>query len=206
MFAGIDSLIGLVIFLLISVIASWLQKKARSGEEENMPAPPPRRRQRPAGAPAPSPTQPQPKPISWEEELKRLLGDQLPEAQPAPPPPPVLVESRRPSAPPPPPPLPQEFSESTYTAEKNPVEVTFRPLPALTESVQAYEQASSLEHKVEARLREVTRKPVALTHVFHRKVSQEATEAVALVRHPKSLRSAVLASVILGPPRALAEP
>ncbi len=202
MFAGIDSLLGLLIFVIISLLAGWLQKKQRRGQEEEpeeTPWPPPKRRSQ--GAPPPLP-RPEQQPMSWEEELKRLLDGQ-PASPPPPPPPPVVVRSE--PAYPTPPPLPEEFSESTYTAQRSPVEVSFKPLAGLTESPQAYEKAASLEEKVQQHLRDVTTHRVGTTQVARKPLSANAREAVALVRKPDSLRSAVLASIILGPPRSLSE-
>jgi hypothetical protein len=195
MFAGIESLIGLLVFVVISVLASWLQKKQQSQQEP--PSLPPRR---PRGQSTPPPRHPQPapQPVSWEEELKRLLEGQTAEPPP-PPPPPIVVPHRQPA---PPPSLPRE---SAHPIEHSPVEVTFKALPGLTESTLAYAEASTLEEKVQQHLRDVTRRPVAMTHVQHKASSREAAEALNLVRNPKSVRSAILASIILGPPRALAE-
>lgn len=205
MFAGIESLLGVLIFILISVLASWLQKKQRQEHEEGGPSGPTRK---PAGrtgpTPATTPGRPEPEQLSWEEELKRLLGGTLETPAPPPPPPPVLTRPRQPERPAPPP-LVHETTPGPVLPEHNPVEVSFKALPTLTESVHAYQEASGLDDKVKLHLSEVTRKRVGLTSVHHRPSSREATEAMALVRNPTSVRSAVLASIILGPPRSLAE-
>jgi hypothetical protein len=204
MFAGIDSFWGVLIFIVISIIASWMQKKQQQGRNEGeQPAPPPLPRRK--RAPGPTPTQPaEPQPLSWEEELKRLLDGSL--AEPPPPPaapPPIIAETRRPVPPPPPP--PREFTESTYEVTRSPVEVSFKPLPPLTESVHAYADASSLEQKVGQHMRDVTHHPIKLTHAQQRPVSQSRGQARALLGNRESLRTAILASVVLGPPRALAD-
>ena len=215
MFAGIDSLIGLLIFVAISIVASWLQKRQRGGQDQEPPAPPPPRPHRADGTAPPPIQHPSQKPVSWEEELKRLLEGQLPETEPAPRPlPPVIVQTPR-QAPPPihaaPTPPPEHVHKSVFDVleERNPVDVDmdpgFRPLPGLTESDQAYQQASQLDRTVEQDLQEVTRHPVGSTHVPHKAATPEASAALALLRNPKSARSAMLVSVILGPPRALAD-
>ena len=93
--------------------------------------------------------------------------------------------------------------------ERNPTEVSvepsFRHLPGLSQSAKVHQDASQLDHKVEAHLRSVTQRPVGSTSVQHRAATPEASAALALVRNPKSIRSALLASIILGPPRALSE-
>jgi hypothetical protein len=199
MFAGIDSLIGLLIFVLISVLASWLQKKQRT-EEQAPPTLP--RRPRAQGAPAPGREEPARQKVDWEEELKRLLEGEP--AEPPPPPPPPIVVVSQPRQPAPPPLLRQAETVPT-SPEHSPVEVTFTPLPGLTESAQAYAEASTLEEKVQQHLRQVTQKPVAMTHVQHREPSRAAQDALTLLRDRRSVRSAVMASVVLGPPRALAD-
>jgi hypothetical protein len=216
MFAAIDSLLGLIIFLAISVVASWLQKKQRRGEGEEAP-PAPSRQPREAGPP--DLAQPAPhKPVSWEEELKRLLEGQLgqPEPTPQPPPPVILPMPRRaPTTPPPLPasqaPPPRHLHRSVFEVaeEQNPTDVDVSPrfhaLPTLTESALTHEQASQLGRTVEEHLRQVTERPVGATSVHRRAASPEAAAALALLRNPKSARSAILVSLILGPPRALAE-
>jgi hypothetical protein len=215
MFAAIDSLIGLLIFVLISVVAGWLQKKQRKEQEEQGPAPPPR--PRPTGAPMPPPGQHStPKPLSWEEELKRLLEGNLPESEPPPAPPPPIVVQRPHRAPPPPipaapPPLPQHTHKSVFDVveESNPAEVSvepvFHPLPDLSESLLAHQRASQLEQQVQEHLRLVTQHPVRSAGLPHRAATPEATAALSLLRSPKSARTAVLAALILGPPRALSD-
>jgi hypothetical protein len=212
MFAGIESLIGLLVFVGISILASWLQKKQRQ-QGEDVPAPPPRR-PRGTGAPVPPSAPPPQKPLSWEEELKKLLEGHLPQEEPPPaPPPPIIVQAPRrtpPAIPTEPAPEPRRHkSVFEVTEERNPtelsVEPTFQHLPGLSQSAQVHQEASQLDDKVQAHLRAVTQRPVGSTHVQHRAATPEASAALALVRNPKSIRSALLASIILGPPRALSE-
>jgi hypothetical protein len=94
------------------------------------------------------------------------------------------------------------MSEETPATELD-VDPSFHPLPAFAESVQAYERTSHQDRKVEARLREAAPHPVGMTSVPHRGGTPEASAVLALLRNPHSARSAILASVILGPPKAL---
>jgi hypothetical protein len=207
MLARIDnSLLLLLIFVAVSIISSWLQKKQKGQQDEEEEAQPPKRRPHGPSAPPPPPVgRPVPRPRSWEEELKRLLEGQI-EEPPAPPPPPTpVVVQPRPPAPRVPPPLPARTAESPRPAEHSPVEVTFQALPGLTQATHAYAEASTMEEKVQQHLREVTQKPVGLTKVLHRASTAEATGARALIRDRHSVRSALLASIILGPPRGLSE-
>ena len=213
MFAAIEfKLLILIVFVIISALSSWLKKKQGGEQEEGEPTSP-TRRPRSASAPPP-PAPPAGKPVSWEEELRRLLQGEIPGTQPAPPPPIVIQQPRHPAPPPiaesAPPPL-RHVHKSVFDVieERSPMDVDVQPsfhaLPALTESVQAYQQASHLDQEVERHLREVTQRPIGLTTVHRKGVTPEASAALALVRNPKSMRTAILASIIIGPPRALAE-
>lgn len=210
MLAGVDSLVGLIIFAVITMIASWLKKKQGEGTDDSS-APPPRR-SRTMDMPAPPPLDEPAQPVSWEAELRRLLQGETAET-PTAPPPPVVYEARRPAPPQfpqaEPPPLPEHRDVFEVIEEPNPMNVDvqprFQPLPTLTESVQAYQQASQLDRKVQDHLREVTQRPVGSTGVLRKGATPEATAALALVRSRHSVRAALLASVILGPPKALAE-
>lgn len=72
------------------------------------------------------------------------------------------------------------------------------------ESAAAYQRATELEQKVASRMEEVTHKPVQLTSVQDfKKRSVEIEQVVALLRKPQTARQGIIASVILGPPRAL---
>lgn len=209
MLAAIElKLILLLVFVIISALSSWMKKK-QNREEEERPAPP-ARRPRPASIPPSEPRSGSPKPMSWEEELRRLLEGEVP-ATPSAPPPPVVVQSRHPAPPPPLPEAAQHKHRSVFevTEESSPMDVDvqphFQPLRTLSESVQAYEQASHLDRKVQAHLREVTERPIGTTSVQRKGSTSEAAAALALLRNPKSVRSAILVSMILGPPKALAD-
>jgi hypothetical protein len=197
MLADISGLIGLIIFVVIAIVSALLKRK----EEEPFELPPelkPRRDQ-------PPPQQPPPVARRWEEELRELLGD-----RPAPPP---IVRQQ------PPPPMPRtvrpepaheflseseephiEVSERT----KNPrIEPTFQSFGGMAESGSRYSDASHLQERVTQHLAGVTRHRVGTTSVLRRETSADARELASMLRHPQTIRRAMLASIILGPPRAL---
>jgi hypothetical protein len=74
---------------------------------------------------------------------------------------------------------------------------------ALAESKAAYSRASELSTKVAAHMDQVPGKRVGLTVVERAARSQDVAEVLTLFRNAKSARQAVLASVILNPPKAL---
>jgi hypothetical protein len=86
------------------------------------------------------------------------------------------------------------------------VEVTSQQLGSLSESKQAYARASQLDQTAAARIERVPGQHVQLTAVIRRAASPEITQVISFFKSARAARQAVIASVIFGPPRALAEP
>ena len=90
--------------------------------------------------------------------------------------------------------------------ENTPVEVLAHK-SALTEfnaSTRSYEQASQLSQRVAAHMHGVGHQAVGLTSPQTiKRMWPEVAETVALFRNAKTVRQAVVASLILGPPKAL---
>jgi len=77
-------------------------------------------------------------------------------------------------------------------------------LAGLTVSGQSYQQASQLDEQVAARLRGISQQVQRHAIVPQIKAgSRDISRALALIRTRSSLRSVIMASVILGPPKAL---
>ncbi|HTD68502.1 MAG TPA: hypothetical protein VK846_18425 [Candidatus Limnocylindria bacterium] len=186
------SIIGIIIVVVVWVL-SWLFKKK---EESQFELPPELKSQREKASPPPAAR-------SWEEELRRILED-----RPAPAPPPPLV---REVSPPPrvytPPPPPLEVDEPhiqvTFPTLQPRIERTFQPLQGLTEAAHRYGQALSLEERVSRHMGNVTTHRVGTTSVLRRELSPGVRDVLQGLRTPSGVRSAVIAQVILGPPRAL---
>ena len=192
---------GLIKFAIIVAIAigstifNWMKKRAEIEQQRRQPPPP---------------DAPPPKQTNWEEELRRVLAGEEPSA-PAPPPIPPPVPVMRPVvvAPPArpialasprprplPPPRPVEINEEDVGLPVH--------MPTLAESAQAYLRASQLESKVAAHMGQIDdqvrqHKLAKIT----KPVSPEIRQALSLLRDRPSVRSALIASVILGPPRGL---
>jgi hypothetical protein len=193
MFFAEISVIGIVIAVIVAAISMLFKKK----EEEPFELPPelkPRRDK---------PPQP-PRAGNWEDELRRVL-----EQRPAPPPivrevPPPIY---RPAAPPPP--LPNEMEEGieiNLPVPQPQIEPTFQPLAGLSESTQRYAAASSLQQRVQQHLHDVTTHRVGSTMTSTATqpgVAPQFRELVDAFRTPGGARSAIIASVIFGPPRGL---
>jgi len=212
--AGFDSLIYIIIFLAFGAISNWLKRKQQGGgdgspETEEIP-PVVRRRQTSPTPPPPPPSNPE----NWEEELRRLLGGEPVIAPPPPLLPPPPVPPARPARPFAPAPVMAEEMEPIQTATLRRAEERvqhalderpFQPLPVLAEATPAFVQASQLDERMSQQLREVTRHAVGTTCVLRKATTPTAAEALALVRNPRAIRSALVASIILGPPKSLAE-
>lgn len=202
----------MLVIVALTALSNWLQKRSQtqggnsSGGGKNQPPPPrpPRRDVHPSEAPPPAsePTSG----MDWEKELRRLFDG---ESSPAPPPsapPPVIVQKPAPtSAPPPiftpaplaPPPLPR-----TTASDEGP-SIT---LATLTTSEEAYRKARQLHEQTAIRLRQVTeqtkqhRPPPPGQR--RRVVSPEIVSATSLIRDRRTVRQAIIASVIFAPPKA----
>ena len=183
---------------------------------------PSQRRQSPTRTSQPAPRQT--KSVSWEEELRRLLEGDAPVAPP--PPPPVFVVEKKPPALAPPPARVRPVVEQLPPAP-------IRPLVTLTESASAYQRAEQLDKRVEThmgrvasmaeaasafqkasgldvavadRMSKVTGQHVAQAAVVkHKTDSPEVAQVVSLFRNPRTARQAIIASFIIGPPKALEE-
>ena len=189
MLADISGLIGLIVFVVIAIVSAVLKRK----EEEPFELPPelkPRRDDRPSPPPARR---------TWEEELRELLEQQRP--QPPPTPPPVIWQAPTPA----PPALPttRQRWESEEGESHEVHDAGYHGAAAFKEAESRYSDAASLQQRVAQHLADVTRHPVANTTVTRHEPSADAREIVSLLRNPQTVRRAVLASIVLGPPRAL---
>jgi hypothetical protein len=96
----------------------------------------------------------------------------------------------------------QSYQRASHLEQQ--VEQFMHRRAALSTSAAAFQRASQLDVNVGEHLRQlVEQTPLAGPAGRSRVSSPDAAHAVALLRHPPSLRSALLASVILGPPKAL---
>lgn len=78
-------------------------------------------------------------------------------------------------------------------------------LAPLTESRQAYQRASELGKTMSQHIERVSGQRVLATTVTRRASSPEVAQVVGLFRNARTTRQAVIAAVILGPPRSLDE-
>jgi len=207
-----DSLVTTIVIVVIAAIATWFKKLGQPKDADDDSRTP--RPMNPQGQPRPSSTpRPQSRPVSWEEELRRLLEGEAPAAPPPMRPPPVVISQAPRAIPVTPPPLPRPAyapQPQPFMGSPPPVPVSFeappRQLATLAESSQAYERASTLGSTVSQYIESVPGQAVQLTRVVRNQTSPELIAAVSLFKNAQSARQAIIASIILGPPKALEQP
>ena len=203
-----EQLLILVVIAVLSALHSWWKKKqGREAEVEDGDSPGPSNR---PGAP-----QKRPSPASnWEEELRRLLQGEEAPASPSSPPvivtaPPPLPAQRRHVAPQPAAPQPYLARSSIPVPLEGEEENVGLPvkMPTMAESAQAFLRGRSIDTQVTERMEQVQAR--VTTHRGDvrnvRGASPEVTRAREMLRERSAQRSAIITSIILGPPKALAE-
>jgi hypothetical protein len=182
-----------------------------------------RRYVRPASAEFPAPSAPSgPRPLSpWEQELERVLRGERRPAAPPPlpqydaPPVPVIVSPAypRPLPEPPleafPPLLSREAINESGDLEAADLEsapMPTAPLASLESAATAYLRGSTLDRRVAG---EMTRVDQRIAHAaptavpVNQGMSPDLRALIAGLRRPATARQAIIASLILGKPRAL---
>lgn len=201
-----DKLTQFLIFLAIAIgsaIFNWLKKKGHDDlDEEGLPpqAMPPRK---PPAQPPKVPAPPQNFPSTLQEQVRRILEERARQALPPAPrqPPPAPPKRVAPPTVPPVARAPKKPPIVTRVEEEERGIAVH--LQGLRESARAYEQAKGLDRKVGAQLAEVKKRIEAhpavkvLSHA-----GPETAYARSLLRNPQTLRATVIASVVLGPPKA----
>jgi hypothetical protein len=198
-----DGLVIILILIVMSAAANWLKRRGQSEETEIWPdeaepgdQSPTHRRAAPPDAPA---TPPRPARSSWEEELRRLLEGETPrrpEPKPAPTPPPVRPVVITPSKPvPAPPPL------TTAAPASGRARTIGQTAVALGRARELQRRAADDFRRAQSR---IGGRPLLSAMERRRDRSEEIRRAREWFSNPQAARQAVIASVILGPPRAVA--
>jgi len=227
--ASWESLLVFLVIVLLSGLSNWLKQRQEKrqqaeGQEKRGLAP---------GEPAvPPPLHPprEPEAADWEKELRRLFGEE-PEPPPPPPrpvaPPPLVRPSPVFPSGPPEPILPRTFKGPAMEPESAPRPIARplgTPLAPVPEALEAEEQpefvwtapaelASATHGGIHAREAAVVRPQGGLISAEHvlpattrareRHTSREIARVRAQLRQPRTAREVILATVMLGPPRAL---
>ena len=230
--AGIETLITLLIFVGLSVLSSWLKNRNAAQGADDLPPPPqiPRRDQPPRPS---RPTREQKPSSWEEELRRLLEGEspaaptpppiRVEHRAPAPPPlppvtqpPPRFTGSRRVVAvdeesaeggglavnlPMP----PQAGSVGTHASHAHAqVGERVRQSGVFTAANASIDRASHLHELTTARMRHISEDTREMTAVKNRvRLGAEGIRAAAVLRNPATIRTAIVASIILGPPKAM---
>ena len=195
MLADIGNLVGLLIFAIIAILSAVLKKK-QMDEEETFELPPELR--------PPRDREPAPRARNWEEELRNLL-----EERPAVPP---VVRHIPPARTAVPPPIMQPAESAWMETEASAEGPQYAPahrfetvpfVPAeQQEAARRFAEAAQLHDRVAHQYLPGIHH-AGTTSVQRAKESEEIVAVKDLFRTRKGARAAVIASLILGPPRAL---
>jgi len=199
MLGKIDNFWILLALVIGSAIWEWLKKKGQTeqtGSGHGEPESPHSTSAPHRPATAPPAASPHPATSEWEKELRRLLGGEPP--GPSRSPPPVVTAAPVART------VPPRLAESRIAEAERSVVVQ---LPALEDSTTAFQRASHLHEGVAERLKrveEITEHHLGKVPALLRpNLSAETAQTISLVRHPRTARQAMIASLIFGPPRAL---
>lgn len=197
MLAAIDSIITLLIFIGVAIVSALLNRRKERQQEDYSDLPPFPRQDRPA----PGPTRAR---KTWEDELRELLEQAKPSGQTEAPPPIIYT--------PPPPPVPErprrhipEAATEHSTPAWDRRESEENILGRFKDSSERLGAAEQLHDRVMRQLQEASAHRAVPTAAARRGGPTSTSDAARLVRDPKNIRNAILAQVILGPPRALDE-
>ena len=220
-------LLVILIIFAFSALSNYLQKRRQAERQReaarNPPPTTPRAGQTRPTTPATPPRSV--RPASWEEELRRLLEGETPAAPPPIRPPPpiaappnaprtITLPQLRPAVPAPAPspvrpavvrPAVVRMPEASPAPLPVPTVTSLgsRDLASMSQSREAYERARQLAQQTAARIEKVPTQRVQLTTVTRAKASEELSQAVAMFNNSRAARQAVIASLVLGAPRAL---
>lgn len=211
--ASFESLIVFVVILLLSAVANWI--KTRKGldpeawDEEQTGTPPSGPRPRPPTSGTPPP---RPKPVfDLEGELRRLFGEE-PEPKPAPPPvlPRPVVEAQPSEVfvpvvlAPAPPAAPSSLGRTAVEAATATAGESARMASVANSYLRSGTAGrTGLDRAEAARLASQFERRAGSVRDRRRAASPDVASVLALLQQPTTARQAILASVILGPPKGL---
>ncbi|HVR35489.1 MAG TPA: hypothetical protein VMS21_06515 [Methylomirabilota bacterium] len=224
----------IIVFLAIiigSAIYNWIQSRKTAEESDDSPGttPPHALDEEPSTSTPPSRQQPRPQSSHWEEELRRMLELDQPREPTRPPPPPptparaqpVLIEEPRRVQPPaipkssvptPRPPTVIQPGADRPTSARERMKAMQRDLQARAERTAA--AAGAVHRSAKSARTAKLFKQVAPSHTQHSRGemsthrprrSQTIATTVQLFQNPQGARQAILASLILGPPKSMEE-
>ena len=212
-----EKLIVIAVIIIGSIIHSWIQRKREEAEEASSPRPsfprPPSPGQRPGqtGAPMRRPAVPRPDSPGtggmtgdWQEDLRRLLQGEIPGATPRTESPPVLPPARASRPPAAPPPL-LAHSDIPVPGEGQEMEVGLPVAPVNLSQVDSAHERAQVQSSAAQRLQDASSQVSAHLATPSSRARPAGRRGVArqIFRDRQTQRDAMVASIVLGPPRAL---
>lgn len=202
-----DSPWVLLVIVLGGALSQWLMKRRQGNQTD---------KRADGGEPLPVPKAQEhsQRPLDLQEALRQLLGGEPPPRAPQPPPIPPVMRDAQPAEvwsdeeQFQPEPAWMDEPQETYEAAHPPAIQTAapsRPHPALARADAARLEAGERHEKAVRRfeqLNEQGRHPATVVNTGRGRRSSTGARAVALVRDPRTVRQAFVASLIFDPPKA----
>lgn len=196
-----EGLFTIIMLMLLFAASNWLKRRAEPEEPERWPDEAEPGDQPPSHRRTTAPREPAARPVrsSWEEELRRLLEGEPPrrlepKPPPAPPPiPPAVITPSRPISTPPSPP------RVTGVTPQGRVQTIGQTALLLGRTRELQRRATDELRRAHA---QIGGRPLVSPLERSQDRSEEIRRAHAWFQSPQAARQAVIASVILGPPRA----
>ena len=203
-----DSPWAVLVIILISVISNWLMKRRQANQDDENPADG-------VESPPPKSQEHSQRQTDLQEVLRQLLGGDPPPRAPQPPPiPPVIRDAQaqevgqdeeqfQPE------PAWMDESHETYGAARPPAIPAVPPPPppaALARANAARIETLRRDEEAARRFEQLSQKarhPATAVGIGRGRRSPDGKRAIAMVRDPRTVRQAFIASVVFGPPKAL---
>ena len=202
-----DSPWVLVVIVLGGALSQWLMKRRQRNQAD-------KRQDGDEPVPTAGEHEPSQRQLDLQEALRQLLGGEPPPRAPQPPPIPPVMRDAQPAEDWSdeeqfqPEPAWRDEAQETYEAARPPAIQTAPPArahPALSRANATRIEASERHEKAARRfeqLNEQGRHPATVVNTGRGLRSHAGARAVALVRDPRTVRQAFVASLVFGPPKA----
>jgi hypothetical protein len=179
----------IAIIIIVGAISNWVTKRRQEKQAEQPPK---------GDEPAPAASKPAGE-FSLEEALRRLMGEEPPEPEPAPPRIPRAAQDETP-------PVPDWSEEETFQPAGQTVPPLLPPLiaaePASITTTAASEQQEQAARRFE-QLNEQGRHPATVVGHGREHRLRASKRATSLWRDPRSARQAFVGSIVFAPPKSL---
>jgi hypothetical protein len=211
-----ETIITILIITALAALSNWISRKRQGDGEADAWGESPQNRPPSQDYPSePHPARPADK-LDWEGELRRLLRGEPPEEKPPPPPPLITPQRASPPVYAPAPERPQRTSppprERARELSPSPVDSKKGAVSPKEVASQAAERYKAAQAQLASRVRKVGDKKIKAVQVRDvprtTRVAPSFADvhgALSLLQDRRKIRQAIIASVVLAPPKALDE-